>query len=373
MKDLRTGRRAMLRLSCCLSFLVQFALSGLALAGPDICDALADTAAGTRTDLTIDVAVGDDDPDTFIPITVLKGATAGPTVLMTAGVHGYEFAPILAAARLAEELDPEELSGDVVLVRIAHVAAFEARSPYVNPYDRKNLNRSFPGDPNGSQTERVAAALSAQVMPAADFVLDVHSGDGAEWLEAFIGVYGGRLATGYAKAFNFAEAMGFPNIIRYKMETQVQIDQGRSLNRQAVAQGAPTILVEIGQNGGRDPAHVTAIVNGVKRGLASLDMLKDPPAQSAKVRRYFDDAEYVSVERGGVWTPVEARGRDVAVNETIGVVTNYKGERVETVKAPVGGYALYGLAGPPVRKGESVVTIALPSTRKQLLSEAENE
>ncbi len=329
--------------------------------------------AGERTDLRIDVSAGETDPETFIPVSVVKGDKPGPTVLMVAGVHGYEFSPILAAQRLAQEIDPETLSGEVIIVRIAHVPAFEGRSPYVNPNDRKNLNRSFPGKVDGTQTERIAWALSSIIIPAADFVLDVHGGDGAEWLDAFIGVYGGPLSSDYQSALNFAEAMGFPNIVRYSMNTQEQVDRLRSLNRQAVAQGVPTILVEIGQNGSRDPGHVETIVSGLKRGLRTLGMSEGASEAVNKPLRYFDGTQSVPVSHSGVWTPILAKGRAVERGDILGTIHDYEGRLVETVTAPVSGFTIYGLAGPPVRAGESIATIAQPTSRAELLStDAEN-
>ena len=349
-------------------FVVGFA--PYALAQNDTESFFGSQSAGSRADFNVMVPASDTDPETFIPVTVIRGTSAGPKVLMVAGVHGYEFAPILAAQRLAEEIDPKTLKGTFIIVRVAHIAAFEERSPYVNPHDRKNLNRSFPGDPEGTQTERIAWALSSKLITTADFVLDVHSGDGAEWLEAFVGVYGGPLATAYTSAFNFAEAMGFPNIVRYKMNTQEQIDRGRSLNRQAVAQGVPTILVEIGENGRRDPRHVHAIVSGVKRGLAGLGMLESSNDNPKTPIRYFDGTQSVPVKHSGVWTPVSKDGTDVKSGEVLGTIYDYKGDLVETVKAPNSGFPLYGLAGPPVRAGDSIATIALPSTRAILMEEA---
>ena len=322
---------------------------------------------GERTDLRVEIPAGENDPGTFIPVSIIKGASPGPAVLMVAGVHGYEFSPILAAKRLADEIDPETLSGDLIIVRAAHVPAFEARSPYVNPNDRKNLNRSFPGRADGTQTERIAWALSSEIIPAADFVLDVHSGDGAEWLEAFVGAYGGPLATDYPTAFKVAEAFGFPNVVRYKMNTQEQIDRGRSLNRQAVAQGLPTVLVEIGENGSRDAAHVAAIVDGVKNVLRVLGMVDEAPVEQPRSQRYFEGTSSTPVEHAGVWFPIETGGRRVVEGETLGVIRNFHGRVVETVKAKATGYALYGLAGPPVRAGESVATIGALATRDDLL------
>lgn len=319
-----------------------------------------EVAEGQRADFRLEVPEGPGSPATFIPVSVLRGQGEGPVVLMVAGVHGYEFAPVLAAQRLADEIDPAGLKGTLVIVRVAHVAAFEARSPYVNPNDRKNLNRSFPGSADGSQTERIAHLLSSTLIPRADFVMDVHSGDGAEWLDAFIGVYSGPLATDYDKALAVAQAFGFPNIVNYVMATQAQVDRTRSLNRQAVAQGLPTVLVEIGENGSRDERHVEAIVTGVRRALSTLGMMEPQPAAPSLSPRYFEGTTSVPAAHSGIWEPVARRGRDVTAGERLGEIRGYDGRILETVLAPVSGFALYGLAGPPVRQGDSVVTIASP-------------
>jgi len=317
---------------------------------------------GARTDLSLPVASGAADPATSIPISVLRGTRPGPVLLVVAGVHGFEFVSILAAARLAEEVDPMALSGTLILVRAAHLPAFEERTPYVNPYDRKNLNRSFPGDARGSQTERIAHVLATELIARADFVVDAHSGDGAEWLAPFAGVYGGPLASDYNAALRFAEALGFPNIVRYRMESQEQIDRDRSLNRQAVAQGLPTVLIEVGENGQRRPEHVQAVVNGLRSAMVALTMLP-APAPAARPRpgpRYFNGTTSVPVSHSGIWYPAAAHGRDVTMGELLGEIRDHTGQLVEQVRAPVSGFALYGLAGPPVREGDSVMTIALP-------------
>ena len=315
---------------------------------------------GERTDFALDVPAGDDDPATFVPLSVLHGAADGPTVLMVAGVHGFEFAPILAADRLAREILPSELTGTLIIVRVAHLPAFENRTPYVNPFDRKNLNRSFPGSPDGTQTERIAHLLSSVVIPAADFVFDVHSGDGAEWLAAFLGVYGGPLASDYETALGAAHSMGFPNIVRYSMNTREQVDRRRSLNRQAVAQGLPTVLVEVGENGRRDAEDIELIVSGIRNALVYLGMLPGELPSNETTPRYFDGTQSVVVNNSGLWSPNQRIGRQVEKGEVLGVIRGYTGKVLETVEAPVGGYAIYGLAGPPVRSGESVMTIAIP-------------
>ena len=252
------------------------------------------------------------------------------------------------------------MSRTVLLTRPSHVSALEARLPYVNPLDRKNLNRSFPGKVSGTQTERIAHAIATQLIADADFVVDVHSGDGDEWLHPFIGVYGGPPASEYASALGFAEAFGIPTAVRYQMKTQAQIDINRSLNRQGVDAGAPTILVEIGQNGSRDAEHVIAIVSDLKAGMQTIDMLPRSDLLNELQHRYFEGTKSVSVEHSGIGHPIDTGGREVAEGELLGVIRDYSGVVVETVTATASGFALYGLAGPPVRKGESVMTIAMP-------------
>ena len=317
---------------------------------------------GQRVDVDLLIPAGASDPATAVLVTVVHGARPGPVLALTAGVHGFEYAPILAAQRLRERLQPEAVSGTVILVRLAHVAAFEQRVPFVNPFDRKNLNRMFPGRADGTQAERIAWTLTTEVIRRSDLHVELHGGDGAEWLEAFAGAYGGALAaTQYADARRMALAFGLPNFVKYSMNTQAQVDSGRSLNRQAVADGKPTVLVEIGENGRTDEAFVTPIVSGVENLLREFGMSPGAATPPRADTRWFDDTTGVSAKTTGIFTPTATTGRAVAAGATLGTIRDYRGTLVETVLSPIDGYALYGLAGPPVVAGDSVLTIGQPA------------
>lgn len=319
-------------------------------------------AAGTRADLDLAVPAGAADGATRVPVTVFHGAQAGPVLALTAGVHGFEFVPILAAQRLLTRIDPATLRGTVLLVRIAHVEAFEQRVPYVNPFDRKNLNRMFPGKADGTQAERIAWAITTEVIRRSDLHVELHGGDGAEWMEAFAGPYGGPLAEAqYAQSRQMALAFGLRNVITYEMKTQAQVDSGRSLNRQAVADGKPTVLVEIGQNGQRDEASIATLTRGLENLLKTLKMTPGAPAPPRTDTRWFGDSAEASATKTGIFTPVATSGRGVKKGDLIGTVTDYAGTEIERIVSPVDGYIMYGLAGPPVRAGEAVVTIGIPA------------
>lgn len=322
----------------------------------------ASVAAGQRADLDLPVPAGARDGATRVLVSVFHGAAPGPVLALTAGVHGFEFVPILAAQRLLTRIDPATLGGTVVLVRLAHVEAFEQRVPYVNPYDRKNLNRMFPGKADGTQAERIAWTITTEVIRRADLHIELHGGDGAEWMEPFAGPYGGPLAEAqYAQARLMALAFGFRNVVKYEMKTQAQVDAGRSLNRQAVADGKPTVLVEIGQNGQRDEASIAALTSGLENVLRTLKMAPGTPTPPRADTRWFGDSAEATATKTGIFTPVATTGRAVKTGDLIGTVTDYAGREIERIVSPVDGYVMYGLAGPPVRAGEAVVTIGIPA------------
>lgn len=122
------------------------------------------------------------DPATKIPVTVINGLQPGKVLAAVAGVHPYEYPPILALYRIKEIVRPEELSGTLALVHIANLPAFQKRTVYYNPYDWKNLNRVFPGDLSGTQSQRIAAVITAEIIERVDGLVDMHCGDGNEAL-----------------------------------------------------------------------------------------------------------------------------------------------------------------------------------------------
>src|SRR6516164_5757690 len=109
-----------------------------------------------------------------IPITVVKRGQ-GPTVLITGGVHGDEYEGPIVLSKLARRLTPTMVKGRVVLVPALNLPAVLAGTR-LSPMDGLNLNRVFPGEPNGSITSMIAHYVSTVLIPMADIVVDIHSG-----------------------------------------------------------------------------------------------------------------------------------------------------------------------------------------------------
>ena len=106
-----------------------------------------------------------------IPLTIINGASDGPTLLVTAGIHGGEY-----AMELGRSLDPQEIHGSLIMLHPVNIQGFWARREFIVPEDGKNLNRVFPGNPNGTLSEKTAGLISSSFFPLADFYVELHSG-----------------------------------------------------------------------------------------------------------------------------------------------------------------------------------------------------
>ncbi|MFC0267401.1 N(2)-acetyl-L-2,4-diaminobutanoate deacetylase DoeB [Kushneria aurantia] len=110
----------------------------------------------------------------MIPVTVVKNGE-GPTALLTGGNHGDEYEGITALLKLANRLTAEEVSGRVIIVPMMNKPAADV-GRRTSPLDRGNLNRSFPGDPDGGPTKQIADYFTRYLVPLCDYALDLHSG-----------------------------------------------------------------------------------------------------------------------------------------------------------------------------------------------------
>src|ERR1043166_1807162 len=136
----------------------------------------ASASRGTTATGFIDVSAAADS-GLHIPVAVIHGAKPGPVVAFVAGSHGTEYASIVAMQRLIPRIDAKTLTGTVIVVPIINIASIETMTPHVNPIDRKGMNSSYPGDPNGTQSQRALAAMTRDVVTPADVIVDLHGGD----------------------------------------------------------------------------------------------------------------------------------------------------------------------------------------------------
>ena len=145
-----------------------------------------------------------------IPIISIRGGD-GPVVLIIGGTHGDEFEGPAAIMRLAQKLAPDALSGQVILIPALCAPALAAASR-VSPLDGANLNRAFPGDPDGGPTAMLAHFVETVLMPRCDAVIDLHSGGMAAFFQPCALATRTADASLYGRNLDLARAFGLPLI-----------------------------------------------------------------------------------------------------------------------------------------------------------------
>ncbi|MCP4727068.1 MAG: hypothetical protein GY863_18660, partial [bacterium] len=233
-------------------------------------------APGEKKSGFLVVPAGDDAPEVKIPITVVNGTGSGPVLALTAGVHGYEYPPIIALQRLRKELDPSKLSGAVIMVHVANMPSFMKRTIYYNPHDWKNQNRSFPGSPDGTMTERAAWVITNEVIEQCDYLIDNHCGDGNEDLMPYL--YCTEIGEPELdrKTRELAINFGMKVIVH---ETDRPKDEAQSVycGNTALVRGKPAITTESGKLGMSDEEDIKRLSTGIYNTLKHLDMIEGEP------------------------------------------------------------------------------------------------
>ena len=135
-------------------------------------------------------------------------------MLITAGVHAGEYVGIQAAIELAQKLKIHKVTGTVIIVKVMNVPAFEKRNGSLGLTDHKNLNREFPGNPEGTEMERLAWAVTRELQSAADYYIDLHSGDDYEQLTPYVYYAGMAEEKVVNESRRMAEQVDVPYMVR---------------------------------------------------------------------------------------------------------------------------------------------------------------
>ena len=193
----------------------------------------------------------------------VSGDNPGPTIGITAAIHGDELAPVEALRRLVGTLDPAQLRGRLLIAPVVNPLAFQSQTRHT-PQDMQNLNRVFPGDPNGWLTEQLAAAFVRDFMPRIDVLLDLHAGGALPTVDyAYI-----DNDEALSRAFNTRVLYRGPGF-------------HGTLSAVAVERGLPCVVTELGGGLLRDEDYIGQTVDGLMNVLQHLKVLPGEPQQRA--------------------------------------------------------------------------------------------
>lgn len=310
--------------------------------------------AGTKQSILLPVVSGQD--STVIPVTVFHGAKKGPVLGITAGVHGLEYAPIMAAQQLPKHLDPAKMSGTVILVHMANVPAFLNRSLMVNPVDGKNLNRVFPGKPDGTLTEQIAHIISSEVIVRCNYFIDVHAGDANNDLRPYSGYYNYfDMPEVSEKAREMTVALGFDFIVQFGNE-QSLTEESIYCSREATKRNIPAVDIECGRMGIVEEKPVLLIQQALLSLMRHLQILEGKPAVVENPVMIAKRTS-VSSEHEGFFYSDLTSGDYVKQGMKLGYITDLFGNHVTDVTCPTDGVILYKTFNPPVKKGDELFSI----------------
>ncbi|UII34544.1 M14 family metallopeptidase [Fulvivirga ulvae] len=316
---------------------------------------------GTKTHELVELSDGKN--KATIPVTIFHGASEGPVLGITAGVHGYEYPPILAGQQLTHKIDPGQLSGTVILVQVANTGAFLGRTPFLNPADGKNLNRSFPGNAKGTITERIADFISREVISKCDYFLDMHAGDAPEDLMPYTAYYhSDDMPEISEKGRLMATNMGFDHIVVFNV-TGKTARPSTYCSAEAFKAGIPAMDIECGGLGRSEEQQVGQVVKGVQSLLKQLKMLEGQPLVTPSIA-VIKKRSYLSSDHKGIFYAAKTSGDYVVKGMHLGYITDFFGNRLQDIYADQSGVVLIILGTPPVNEGETVAVIGSIESNK---------
>jgi predicted deacylase len=286
------------------------------------------------------------------PLVVVNGASEGPVLCLTAGVHATEYAPIEAALRIIQSLDAQKLRGTVVAVPVVNMHMFAARQGFVSPIDGLNLNKVAPGA-NGSITEMMAKVLLEEVILRSQYYVDLHAGDLGEMLMPFAGC----CVTGNDAVDREAEALArlfTPELISLAEDGGTLPPFAGSLVYVAARNGVAAILAESGGNATLEEADVEVHVAGVQNIMRYLEMIDgEPSLQKPQVKATH--RAITRATRSGLLRLKVKIGDVMSEGDEVAEICNVFGDVLETVRVARGGIAGLVWAHKTVSTGDPIV------------------
>jgi len=274
-----------------------------------------------------------------IPLQVRRGEASGPVLFVTAALHGDEINGTGAIRQLILEPDLEIKKGTLILVPVLNVLGFERHSRYLP--DRRDLNRSFPGSPEGSLASRMAALIFREIVQRSDFGIDLHTASVRRTNYPNV-----RGDLSLPEVRKLALAFGSEIIINGK-------GPDKALRREACKSGCPTIIMEGGEVWKVEPGIVETAVRGIGNCLRYLGMVDGKP-RKPPFQVLIESTRWIRAENGGFLQFHVQPGEIVGREQPLATNTNLLGERINTLLSPVEGVVIGMTSLPSVSPGEPV-------------------
>lgn len=285
------------------------------------------------------------------PATLINGRGEGKLVLITTGIHGGEYPSIEGVIELAQELQPEEVNGAVLLIHPVNVDGFLERVSGIYPKSGENLNRKYPGKPEGTVGERFAYALTNQIIAKCDFMIDTHGGDLHEHLPPYV----------------YYPGIGDENTVKQSREAASVVNAAymvKSLYTENAYHsctpfGIPSMLIEMGGRGLWSKEEVEAYKFNIKNVLRYLKVLEGEVIMPEKPAHEITRAAYIDAQKSGCWYPHVKLEEKVKKGQLIGEIKDFFGCTVEEVYAEFDALILFHTVSLAIKAGDPIITYGI--------------
>jgi hypothetical protein len=300
---------------------------------------------GTRQTVDLPVSVLSDHTPVTMSVHVIHGRLDGPTVFVSAGVHGDEVIGVEIVRRLLRTKNVESLRGTLIAVPIVNAFGFINHSRYLP--DRRDLNRSFPGSAVGPLAFRLAHLFLREIVGRCDLGIDLHSA--AIHRENLPQI---RISPDNARLKELADVFGAPVV----MESDLR--EG-SLRAAAREMGKHVLLFEAGEGLRFDEMYVRAGVAGILRVLRHLKMVPVKGIAKPKAKsQHCASSKWLRAPAGGLLRTFKGNGDVVAKDDVMGVVSDPFGNNELEIAAPFRGIVVGRAVLPIVNEGDAVFHLA---------------
>jgi len=281
-----------------------------------------------------------------VPVIIERSKKPGPTVLMTAGIHGDEINGVEIVRQIIAKGINKPKRGTIICIPVINVFGFihmDREFP-----DGRDLNRVFPGTKGGSLASRVAHKLITEIVPHADLIMDFHTGGADRFNSAQI-----RIKKGEIVLDELAEVFGAPFVYYSK-------NLNKSFRNTSYKLGIPMLLFEGGKSFNIHPTITNTGVNGAKRVLHHLEMLgsKFKVSKPKKSCVFILESKWIRAKYSGMFKASTTINSKVSKGDVIGHITDPYGSFNHFVKSPNDGYIFNINQSPLVYQGDAIYHIS---------------
>ncbi len=300
--------------------------------------------AGTRTQLDLPVSRLITGAEMAIPVVALHGRTDGPSVWISAAIHGDELNGVEIVNRVLTGLDPKTMKGTVIATPVVNLYGFITGDRYLP--DRRDLNRSFPGSAKGSLASRMAHLFMTEIVERCDVGIDLHTAsDHRTNLPQIRANLDDPLTRKLARAFG-------PSLVLHSKP-------GSGTLRRAAERANKTVLLyEGGESSRYNPEAIEAGVIGIHRVLRSLKVAPWRGSRAPKNVPESRSSRWVRATRSGIAHLDVALGDVVEAKQQLGTIQDAFGKRLSNVRATRAGMVIGQTQHPLVNRGDALVHIA---------------